>query len=150
MLSGIKCITGISRRMLILVAGLASTLAMLGVASPAMAALEGELTVFEQCPTSNEQLEACLYGTTSSGEFTVGNKTVPIALPLTIQGGLTANSEFVGAANGETLSKTPEPLPGGLAGLIKCNEIHELVLRLTCELTFQNGLTGVTATTELA
>jgi hypothetical protein len=141
--------------MLMLVAGLASTFAMLGAASPAMAALEGELAVFAQCPTSNEQLEACLYATTSSGEFTVGNKTVPITNPIIIQGGFTVNNQtgalgFVGAANGETLSKTPEPLPGGLAGLIKCNEIHELLLRLTCELTFQNGLTGVTATTELA
>jgi hypothetical protein len=155
MLSGIGCITRISRRMLMLVVGLASTLAMLGVASPAMAALEGELAVFEQCPTSNAQLEACLYGKTSSGEFIVGNKTVPITNPIIIQGGYVENraagaTEFVGAANGETISKTPEELPGGLAGLIKCNEIHELLLRLTCELTFQNGLTGVTATTELA
>jgi hypothetical protein len=155
MLSGIKCITGISRRMLILVAGLASTLAMLGVASPAMAALEGELTVFEQCPTGNAQLEACMYGTTSSGEFIVGNKTVPITNSIIIQGGLVVNKEtgaqeFVGAANGETISNSPQTLPGGLAGLINCHEIHELLLRLTCELAFQNGLTGVTATTELA
>jgi hypothetical protein len=155
MLSGFECVTGISRRMLMLVVGLASTLAMLGVASPAMAALEGELAVFEQCPTSNAQLVACIYGKTSSGEFVVGNKTVPITNPITIQGGFTRNKEtgaeeFVGAANGETISKSPQTVPGGLAGLIKCNEIHELVLRLTCELTFQNGLTGVTATTELA
>jgi hypothetical protein len=155
MLSGFECVTGISRRMLMLVVGLAPTLAMLGVASPAMAALEGELAVFEQCPTSNAQLVACIYGKTSSGEFVVGNKTVPITNPITIQGGFTRNKEtgaeeFVGAANGETISKSPQTVPGGLAGLIKCNEIHELVLRLTCELTFQNGLTGVTATTELA
>jgi hypothetical protein len=150
MLSGIECISGISRRMLMLVAGLASTLAMLGVASPAMAALEGELTVFEQCPTSNAELEACMYGTTSSGEFIVGNKAVPITNPIVIQGGLTHNTEFVGAANGQTISNSPQTLPGGLAGLIKCNEIHEPLLRLTCNLTFQNGLTGVTATTELA
>jgi hypothetical protein len=153
--SGIGRITGISRRMLMLVVGLASTLAMLGFASPAMAKLEGELTVFEQCPTGNAELEACIYGKTSSGEFIVGNKTVPITNPIVIQGGYIVNRttgalEFVGAANGETISKTPENLPGGLAGLIKCNEIKEPLLRLTCELTFQNGLTGVTATTELA
>jgi hypothetical protein len=141
--------------MLMLVVGLASTLAMLGSASPAMAALEGELTAFEQCPTSNAQLEACIYGKTPSGEFVVGNKTVPITNPIIIQGGFIQNRatgamEFVGAANGETISKSPQQLPGGLAGLIKCNEIREPLLRLTCELTFQNGVTGVTATTELA
>src|ERR1700676_3718690 len=155
MLSGIECINGMSRRMLMLVAGLASTFAMLGVASPAMAALEGELAVFEQCPVSNAELEACIYGKTSSGEFTVGKKTVPITNPIIIQGGYIENrekgvTEFVGAANGETISKSPQTLPGGLAGLINCNEIHELVLRLTCQLAFQNGLTGVSATTELA
>jgi hypothetical protein len=155
MLSGIGCISGIPRRVLMLVVGLASTFAMLGAASPAMAALEGELAVFAQCPTGNAQLEACLYGNTSSGEFTVGSKNVPVTKPIIIQGGLARNTEtgeeeFVGAANGETLSKTPETLPGGLAGLIKCNQIHELVLRLSCELVFQNGLTGVTVTTELA
>jgi hypothetical protein len=155
MLSDIQCITGISRRMLMLVVGLASTFAMLGFASPAMAQLEGELAVFEQCPTGNAQLRACIYGTTSSGEFVVGNKKVPITNPIVIQGGLLENKatgveEFVGAANGETISKSPQTLPGGLAGLIRCNEIHELLLRLTCELAFQNGLTGVTATTELA
>jgi hypothetical protein len=155
MRSGIERISDISRRMLMLAVTLASTLAMLAVASPAMAKLEGELTVFEQCPTSNAELEACLYGTTSSGEFIVGKKTVPITNPIIIQGGFTVNHEtgalgFVGAANGETISKSPQTLPGGLAGLINCNEIHELVLRLSCELVFQNGLTGVTATTELA
>jgi hypothetical protein len=68
-----------------------------------MAALEGEMTVFEQCPTSNAQLEACIYGTTSSGEFTVGNKTVPITNPIIIQAGWlynreTGNEDVVGAS----------------------------------------------------
>lgn len=30
---------------------------------------------------------------------------------------------FVGALNGETLSKTPQKVPGGLLGLVNCTEI---------------------------
>ena len=49
---------------------------------------------------------------------------------ITLQGGYTFNEEteaetFLGALNGETLSKTPQKVPGGLLGLVKCNEISK-------------------------
>jgi hypothetical protein len=78
---------------------------------------------------------------------------VPIKNPVTLQGGFEGAGteiQFYGAEDGNTLSKTAQPVPGGLAGLIKCNEISNLLLRISCELTFENGLTGVNATLELA
>jgi len=118
-----------------LVVGLVSTLAMLGVASPAMAALEGEFAVFKECPITTPELRACLHAVSSSGEFHVGNRTVPLTNPVTLQGGFTINEagemKFVGAANGETIVPVPQKVPGGLLGI--------------------EGLGGeVTATTELA
>lgn len=83
----------------------------------------------------------------------------PCQLTITLQGGvhIIENEElevegyqFIGAENGETLSKTPQSVPGGLAGLVKCFEISNFFERLACEVIFENGLTGVTATTELA
>jgi hypothetical protein len=135
-------------------AALLTVFAALG-GTPALAAPKGEWAVFADCPTSNVELAGCLVARTESGEITIGNSTVPIKNTQTLQGGFTENEEtgeqsFVGAADGNTLSKTPQPVPGGLAGLIKCNEISSILLRLSCELVFQNGLTGVNAVTELA
>jgi hypothetical protein len=85
---------------------------------------------------------------------------VPIVNPVTLQGGLgmpvrnveeeTFYEAFFGASNGETLSKTPQPVPGGLTGLVNCKEISNFIVRLGCEAVFENGLTGVNATLELA
>lgn len=63
-----------------------------------------------------------MYAQTTSGEFVVGNKKVPITKPITLQGGLKVNPEtgvatFVEAADGNTLSKTPQKVPGGLIGI---------------------------------
>jgi hypothetical protein len=115
----------------------------------------GDFAPFKQCPRFTAGVELCLYSQTESGEVTLGNSTVPIKNTITLQGGIVFNEEtfvetFVGALNGETLSKTPQPVPGGLAGLVNCNEIGNLLLRITCRTTFENGLTGVNATTELA
>jgi len=134
-----------------------SAVAVSGAAS-ASATPKGEFAVFADCPVTTSS--ACIYATTETGEFVVGNKTVPIEKTLTLQGGLLENEEtaeltFVAAKDGNTLSKTPQKVPGGLAGLIKCSEIKgagllEKLERGTCEAVFENGLTGVNATTELA
>jgi len=97
---------------------------------------------------------------TNSGEVVLNKQTVPIKNKITLQGGIIRNEEteaetFVAALNGETLSKTPQPVPGGLLGLIKCNEINgegllEKLARGTCEAIFENKTTGVNAITELA
>lgn len=51
---------------------------------------------------------------------------------------------------GVTLSKTPEPVPGGLAGLVNCKEIMNVLIRISCKATLESGATGVNATLELA
>lgn len=113
----------------------------------------GEWAVFADCPLNNPAVEICVFSKTTGGSVKLGNKTVPIENPVTLQGGFQgAGSEiqFYGAEDGNTLSKTPQPLPGGLAGLIECKKISNFILRLGCEVTFENGLTGVNATLELA
>jgi len=144
-------------RALLTCAILAVTVAALSVASPASATPKGEFEVFADCPLTTAT--ACVHASTESGEFVVGNKTVPIEKAITLQGGLNelenGELEFVAAKDGNTLSKAAQKVPGGLAGLIKCNEIKgsgllEKLERGTCETIFENGVTGVTATTELA
>ncbi len=111
--------------------------------------------VFAQCPRFTAEVTLCLYSQTKGGEVTLNKQTVPITNPITLQGGIVRNEateeeKFVGALNGETLSKSPQKVPGGLLGLIKCNEIENIIERIACELVFENGLTGVNAVTELA
>jgi hypothetical protein len=117
----------------------------------------GDFAVFKQCPRFSSEVNRCVYAETLSGEVTIGTSSVPINAdkkhPIILQAGVNEAVEpntLVAALNGETLSKTPQTVPGGLAGLVNCNEITEPVAKLTCQLVFQNGLTGVTATTELA
>lgn len=138
--------------------GLAAALSLAAMASAAYAEEhhpKGEFAVFADCPLSNPSVSTCIVATTESGEFTIGKERVPISKPVTLQGGIHAffnpeEESFVGAEDGNTLSKTPQKVPGGLAGLVRCNEISNLLERIACEVTFENGLTGVNATTELA
>jgi hypothetical protein len=57
---------------------------------------------------------------------------VPINKTITLQGGLLENEpsyvkHLVGALNGETLSKTPQNVPGGLLDLVNCEEISKVI-----------------------
>ncbi|HWY17383.1 MAG TPA: hypothetical protein VNY27_01590 [Solirubrobacteraceae bacterium] len=154
--------TPVSRRATAVVVALLASLIVLGSASSALATEhhpKGDFAVFNQCPLSNSATTLCIFAQTESGEFTVGKKTVPIKNTITLQGGVHVienksfeieGYEFIGAENGVTLSKTPQSVPGGLAGLVNCFEISNFFERLACELIFENGLTGVNATTELA
>jgi hypothetical protein len=129
----------------------------LAVASPALAAEHhptGNFAPFKDCPLGNAAVTQCIIADTSSGEFTVGKKTVPITKTITLQGGTipvgeTGEVTFVGAENGETLSKTALPVPGGLFG-IKPPEFLNKEQKEKFEEMINKGLTGVTETTELA
>ena len=132
-------------------------LATLGLASPALATEhhpKGAFAPFADCPLSNPAVELCLHANTTSGEFTVGKKTVPINKTITLQGGLFENTttkelEFVGAEDGETLSKTALYVPGGLFG-VHPPESWPKEAKEKFEEMVNKGLTGVTETTELA
>ncbi len=123
--------------------------------SASASAHTGEFAKFNYCPSTTSGVAKCLYSVTGGGTFILGKKEVPIVNPVTLQGGVSAaNSEhvstFYGATNGETLSKTGEPVPGGLAGLVNCDKISEPIAKLLCGVGVENGLTGVNATLELA
>jgi hypothetical protein len=130
-----------------------ASLAMTGSAS---AKLTGNYTKFAQCPYNNPEASKCIYSTTVSGEVVLGSKKVPIVKPVVLQGAygvgneVTGNAKFFAATNGVTLSKAPQPVPGGLAGLVNCKAISDFILRTSCEWTFENGLTGLDSTLELA
>jgi hypothetical protein len=134
-----------------LVLATASMLA-LAVAAPAMASSK-EFEVFKQCPTKNPSVSLCVFVQSSGGEFIIGNKTVPVNKTITLQGGSIVNEEtgaetFVGAANGETLSKTPLTVPGGLTG-IKAPTWWPKAAQEWFNKQINEGFTGVTATAEL-
>jgi len=129
-------------------------LAALGFAGTASAKLVGDFTRFEQCQYTNPEVKKCLYSVNTGGEVVLGSKKVPIVNQVVIQGGFGAPTEgfskFYEAKNTITLSKAAQPVPGGLAGLVNCKEISNFLLRISCEVTFENGLTGVNSTLELA
>src|ERR1700728_4675046 len=103
--------------------GVLAVVALSGASSALATTPSGEYAVFAQCPLSNEELASCIYSKTESGEVALGSQKVPITNPIILQGGNAENEEtgaltFVGAANGETLSKTAQNVPGGLTSLI--------------------------------
>jgi len=134
----------------------AAALAVLVVASVA-SAHEGIWAKFDNCPSTNPEARKCINSVTESGEVVLGKKTVPIVNPVTLQGGVTPPEErgeeffehLIAATNGETLSKTPQPVPGGLLGLVPPESSPQLIRELV-EAAAENGLTGVNATLELA
>jgi hypothetical protein len=133
---------------------------LVGTTSALASGPTGKFAVFAQCPRHTTGVNLCLFSETKSGEVQLNKQTVPITNTITLQGGIALNTKtfeekFVGALNGETLSKTPLKVPGGLLGLVKCNEIVgngllEKAARAACEAVFENSVTGVTAVTELA
>jgi hypothetical protein len=114
----------------------------------------GEFANFKYCPTGNPEVNYCLYSETTSGFLTIGKKTTPIVKPQILQAGLKADlSTFqftvYGAETGNTLPKTPQPVPGGLLGVTAPSWWPSLLRNLFNE-TINNGFTGVQATMELA
>ncbi|HEY5044594.1 MAG TPA: hypothetical protein VII53_01930 [Solirubrobacteraceae bacterium] len=147
-------IVGICRHALVVVAALIVPLA---VASPALAVEhhpKGDFANFADCPLITPELNSCVFAQATSGEFTIGKKTVPINKTITLQGGFTVNPEtgvlgFVGAEDGNTLSKTALYVPGGLFG-IEAPKSWPTEAKEKFNKMINEGLTGVTATTELA
>jgi hypothetical protein len=133
---------------------LATALAASVFAATALASAhhpKGEYAGFGECPLNRVTITDCILSVTNGGEFTVGKKTVPLVNPVTLQGGFEGSGEevkFYGAEEGNTLSKTPQPVPGGLLGITAPTwwpkEVQDWFNKLINE-----GFTGVTATVEL-
>jgi hypothetical protein len=112
---------------------LVAVLAALVGAQTAAAGLQKEFAAFANCPVENPATLQCVVSTTTSGEFKIGKKQVPVNKPVILQGGITKEGQLVPAVGGETLSRTALEVPGGIVGI-------EIL----------GPLTGVTATAELA
>jgi hypothetical protein len=124
----------------------------------------GDFARFKQCPRFTPGVNLCFYSTIYGGQVTLGKQTVPLnadgAHEIVVQGGITQEQAppfkeaFVGALNGETLSKTPQNVPGGLLGMncaeIKGGGLRERLSRRICKAVFENRATGLRTTTELA
>lgn len=139
-------------RSALLVAALTS-LAVLGVASQSFALVPtGEYVTFSDCPTANAEVTSCLFAQTSGGEFKIGSTEVPLTKTITLQGGLVQvtenNLRLIGTRDGNTLSKTPETVPGGLLKILAPSFFPEPLKKLFNEF-INKGITGVAASTEL-
>jgi hypothetical protein len=130
------------------------SLAALGFTAPALAKKPtGEWAQFGDCPLSNPSVALCVFAQTTSGEFKIGSTSVPLTKPTTLQGGLEIVEEgrkevFVNAADGNTLSKTPQAVPGGLLKIMAPEFLPEPLKKIFDEF-INKGPTGVNATTEL-
>jgi hypothetical protein len=111
----------------------------------------GEFAPFAECPLNRMTITDCFYGVTNGGSVTIGEKTIPFVNPITLQGGYEGWEpiEFFGAENGDTLSKTPQPVPGGLVGVSAPGSWPAPVQAWFNEL-IGTGFTGVNLTMELA
>jgi hypothetical protein len=145
---GVQRSTGLRR--CALVATMALTVALVS-AVPALASEPtGAFAVFKGCPTSNPAVNACVFAQSVGGEFHFGNAVVPIDKTITFQGGTIVNPEtgeetFVPPTNGETMSKTPLLISGGLFGTMAPRRDWPRRLRRL----FGRGIGRVTATIEL-
>jgi hypothetical protein len=113
---------------------------------------KGEYAQFKECPLNRATITDCIYSVSSNGEFKVGKKAVPLVNPVTLQGGGEGSGEsvkFYGAENGDTLSKTAQPVPGGLLGITAPTWWPKFIQDWFNQ-GINNGFTGVTATVELA
>lgn len=141
-------------RMAPLLAVAAVSLAVLGFAAPALALKPtGDFVNFGDCPQKVTGVNLCIFAQNSSGEFKIGSTTVPLTKTITLQGGIifnesTGSETFVEAADGNTLSKTPQTVPGGLLKILAPTGWPEFLQILFNEF-INKGITGVTATTEL-
>jgi hypothetical protein len=150
---------GGAKRLSLIIA--AALIALFTLVSSASAEPKGIFKKYKDCPTEVPGNAICSYGETTSGEFVIGSTKVPINKTIILQGGgvHTGGSNFneyflLPAKDGNSLSKTELNVPGGLTNLVNCEEIKgnglfEIIERGSCKAIFENGTTGVTATTEL-
>ncbi|MGN6665277.1 MAG: hypothetical protein ACTHK6_13895 [Solirubrobacterales bacterium] len=115
----------------------------------------GEYARFNDCKLSNPNVDVCIVAESSGGFFTMGAKTVPVKKPVVLQGGIESHENlfgpltYVGAEDGNNLTKVPQPVPGGLLG-VTAPTWWPLFLQNLFNETINNGFTGVNATVELA
>jgi hypothetical protein len=142
-------------------AALIVSLAALGVVLSALRGghrSNGDYAAFAACPLLDPQTDLCLFTQTVGGEFVAGDKTVPLSRTITLQGGVhvvknaekeIVKDELIAAAGGETLSRTPQPVPGGLRAIVDPSLLSSASQAAFNEI-LARGAAAVTATIELA
>ena len=138
-----------------ILAVVAAALMALAFAAPALATKPtGDFVNFGECPFNNSSVNQCIFAQTTSGQFSIGSTEVPITKTITLQGGLIFIEEprsetFVDAKNpANTLSKTPQNVPGGLLKIVAPLGWPE-ILQIIFNEFISKGITGVNASTEL-
>src|SRR5262249_23445237 len=112
------------------VAGLIAIVAMSCVivgAAPALAITpSGDWARYTACPLDDPTVDPilitepgyCVWAQTTSGQVTIGTKTVPIVNPITVQGAFTGAGTplnwFNASPASQTLVDPGQPVPGGL------------------------------------
>jgi hypothetical protein len=152
----LRGIARLRRHTVALAVGVIAPLATLGLASPALAVThhpKGEFAKFADCPLAISEVSGCVYAETTSGEFTVGKRTVPINKTIVLQAGFVEGPKgelsVRGAEDGNTLSKVPLAVPGGLLNIIAPEYLPKWLQEILNNFV-NEGITGVTETTELA
>jgi hypothetical protein len=162
--SGVVRLTGIAR-CLSFVLAVCLLCGVMGVSSAWAKEPAGDFASFKQCPRFTAGVNLCFYSQVTGGLTAIGKQVVPINAdgqhPIVLQGGIEQQevppfaATFVGALNGETLSKTPQNVPDGLTGLVNCAEMPgsgslKILGTVICKEVFASGLTALHVTTELA
>jgi hypothetical protein len=142
-----------ARRRRYIVAAVALLLVVLGVALLTRHRAGGDYAAFAGCPLGARATDVCIFARTESGELRIGQRTIPITKTVTLQGGIhedeaAGRQRFIEARSGETLSETPQPIPGGLREVL-APAILPATLRERFERLIARGEAAVTATTEL-
>jgi hypothetical protein len=113
---------------------------------------KGEFQNFASCPLDRKTVTDCIYAVSNRGSFKIGKKEVAIRNPVIIQGGFEGSGDqikFFGAEGAETLSKTAQPVPGGLRGVTAPSWWPTWLQTSFAESIEEDG-GAVTATLELA
>lgn len=103
--------------------GMGALLGLLILASSAIGSSHSpskQFAQFAECPLSQVTVTDCIHAVIDSGAFEIGQASVTIVNPVTLQGGFEGEGseiKFFGAENGDTLSKTSQPVPGGMTGV---------------------------------
>jgi hypothetical protein len=130
------------------------SLVALGIALSGSHHSQSDYAPFADCPLSNPATDVCIFAQTESGRLIIGKKTIPITRAITLQGGVhenvqTGKQEFVGAADGDALSRALQAVPGGLLEIV-APKLLPRTLRERFYAFVDQGVTNVTATVELA
>jgi len=147
-----------SRRVAAAVAALAALAVAVALLAPGGGS-KVSYAQFEHCPLQDPATRLCLFTQTAGGEFVAGARARAVALSrtITLQGGVhvVENSEkeivhetLIAAQDGETLSRTPQIVPGGLQEVVDPRLLAP-TSRALYEKLVRQGATAVTATIEL-